>query len=342
MLRGFRPRAGAVIAALVLGLFVAVPACSSDEGGGGSSTSTPFGGKKAEKTLGPSGGTLTSSDGNVVVVVPAGALASETLLWIEPAKGAPSGALAAVELGPTGQSFALPVDISIAFGSIELDKVDISKFRLGTVVEGAWQAIAGSTVDESARKVMGQSTHFSPWGVLTDPGGPLPEAGPCTTLNMCAEGCPCEAKFTGASCQQGTTGTPGCEKCACDGVTFSCGSCATSDGGMDAPTSDGGVDASSDAGGGPSCKGTHSCDQKTMNQSCQEYDANTPSSSIQSACVGGTYSAAPCDLTASLGGCENAGNPCSIIWYFPGINPWTVADIKQKCLNNGKTYVSPP
>lgn len=331
---------------LASGLALVAPSCSSDEGGGGSSSSTPFGGKKVESTIGPAGGTLTSSDGNVVVVVPAGALAAETLLFVEPAASPPSGALLAVELGPTGTAFAVPAQITISFASLKVDKLDFETLRLGTVVAGKWQTVTGSTVDTTARKVSGPTDHFSPWGVLSDPGGPVPDAGPCTTQNMCAEGCGCDPQFKGASCQTGTEGQAGCSKCSCDGVKFSCVSCATSDGGTDAP-SDGGSDGSagdagSDAGGGPTCKATQSCDQKTMNQSCQDYDATTPASTVQGICVGGTYSASACDRTASLGGCESAGaTGCSVVWYFPGINKWTVADIKQKCLNNGKTYVAP-
>lgn len=341
MLTSFRPRMALGVLVLTGGIALLAPGCSSDDDGG-STSSTPFGGKKVESTIGPNGGTLTSADGNVVVVVPAGALATDTALFVEPASGVPSGALAAVELGPTGTAFALPAQITISFASLELDKIDLGKFRLGTVVSGVWQAVPGSSVDTAARKVTGETTHFSPWGVLSDPGGPAPDAGPCTTQNMCAEGCGCDPQFKGASCTTGTVGQPGCSQCACDGVKFSCSSCEASDGGTDAPVSDGGgSDAPADTGGGPTCKPTQSCNQKTMNQSCQDYDAATPAATVQSACAGGTYSAAPCDRTASLGGCESSGPPCLVVWYFPGINPWTVADIQTKCKNQGKAYVAP-
>lgn len=152
MLTSFRPRMALGVLVLTGGIALLAPGCSSD-GDGGSTSSTPFGGKKVESTIGPSGGTLTSADGNVVVVIPAGALAADTALFVEPASGVPSGALAAVELGPTGTAFALPAQITISFASLELDKIDLGKFRLGTVVSGVWQAVPGSSVDTAARKV---------------------------------------------------------------------------------------------------------------------------------------------------------------------------------------------
>ncbi len=339
---------GRIVLALVTGVVLVVPACSSDESGGGQTANPGFGGKKVSATIGPEGGTLTSSDGNVVVVIPAGALSQPTALYIAPAPDALPGAHAAVELGPEGTAFQLPAQISIAFGSLAFDKFDFSTLRLGTVVGGKWQTVPGSSVNTTTKKVFGQASHFSPWGVLSDSGGPAPDAGPCVQ-NMCAQGCGCDPVFAGASCKMGLDGTPGCIACSCDGSSFSCTSCAgASDAGSDGSSDsggdsggDGGGDAGSDSGSGPTCKATQSCDQKSMNQSCQEYDATTPAATVQGICVGGTYSAAPCDRTASLGGCEDSSASCSVVWYFPGINPWTVADIQQKCLNNGKKYVAP-
>jgi hypothetical protein len=69
-------------------------------------------GTPARLTIGPAGGSVTSSDGNLTVVVPPGALADPVDVVISQfVNPAPGGQGNAYELGPSGQLFALPVTL---------------------------------------------------------------------------------------------------------------------------------------------------------------------------------------------------------------------------------------
>lgn len=136
--------------------------------GGGGSNSTAV--STQTNGIGSSGGTVTSSDGKVSVLVPQGALSQQTDITVDQATNPPSGNIGvAYEFGPSGTTFSQPVTISITYDQASLPQgVNEADLRLGTVVNGGWEAVSDSTVDVAANKVTGTTTHFSIYGVVAE------------------------------------------------------------------------------------------------------------------------------------------------------------------------------
>jgi hypothetical protein len=136
---------------------------SSPAGPGAIPTPAPSGVPGA--TVGPEGGTVTSQDGEAVLVVPAGALASPTALTLQTAPTGlgldPSMVGSAYALGPVGTRFAAPAELSITYdpnlaplGAAESDlrvqQLEGTTWRTppGRVDAGAQRAVA--SVGEAA------------------------------------------------------------------------------------------------------------------------------------------------------------------------------------------------
>jgi uncharacterized protein YjdB len=127
--------------------------------------------------IGAAGGTAKSSDGNATVVIPAGALSSNTNVMIAPATNPPPNAAlisaSAFEFGPTGTSFTTPVTMTIKYDPANIPaNVAESSLQLYTYAGSAWVLVPGSSVDVAAHIVTGSSSHFSqyaPMGVVVVP-----------------------------------------------------------------------------------------------------------------------------------------------------------------------------
>src|SRR5687768_430852 len=102
---------------IVLGVAtVLATGCSSDEpagppgtnGNGGTPTAVGIAmGAPSELTIGAAGGRLASSDGKLTLVIPPGALASDTRITIQPiSNNAPLGLGTAYRFTPDGGQFA--------------------------------------------------------------------------------------------------------------------------------------------------------------------------------------------------------------------------------------------
>lgn len=120
-------------------------------------------------TIGPGGGTVTSSSGKVRIVIPPGALTEETSITIKEGVAAPSGHVGdAYEFGPQGLSFLLPVSVTIAYDKASLPPgLGETSLRLGTLLSGLqWCEILGSSIDTGAKTVTGQTQSFSTYGLV--------------------------------------------------------------------------------------------------------------------------------------------------------------------------------
>ncbi|HEV8228362.1 MAG TPA: carboxypeptidase regulatory-like domain-containing protein [Candidatus Limnocylindria bacterium] len=139
--------------------------------------------------IGAAGGTVRSGD--VVVAVPAGALATETAITIAASNATPPADLggqvgAAYDLGPSGTTFAVPVTITLPYDPAALAGRPASLIRVATMQNGTWGVIA-ATVNEAAHTVSAQVTHFTPYvptistgisGTITNTSGtPIANAG---------------------------------------------------------------------------------------------------------------------------------------------------------------------
>ncbi len=142
-------------------------------GGGTSTTSTtpPTSPPAAPATasIGPAGGTLTSADGVVTLKVPKGALTQTVTLGIAPATKAPSGAVLAYELTPSGTVFAVPATLTVDTSALSLPKgTTEADVRLETASSGAWKGLY-TTLDSTKHTASASLAHLSTYGVLALP-----------------------------------------------------------------------------------------------------------------------------------------------------------------------------
>ena len=123
-------------------------------------------------TVGPAGATLTSSNGEAKLVIPAGALGSNTPIQVtESGRPADLPTLKfygpAYDLQPTGQTFAADVTLTLGQnptvpGPSELD-AKLYYYDVGTT---KWVvADGGSTVDTTGHRVSGSMSHFTQFAV---------------------------------------------------------------------------------------------------------------------------------------------------------------------------------
>jgi hypothetical protein len=124
---------------------------------------TPIGtplGDPVEMLIPTTGGSMTSADGTLRLDVPAGALAVDTTLTIQPITNeAPGGVGTAYRLGPEGQMFATPVTITFAS--------DDASTNLGITYQDAtaqWHSL--KQVAHDAQSASAQTLHFSDWSTF--------------------------------------------------------------------------------------------------------------------------------------------------------------------------------
>lgn len=125
---------------------------------------TPVG-NPSIKVIDALGGQLTSEDGVVTVIIPAGAVNTAKEFSIQPISNKlPSGVGNAYRLTPHGKQFNVPVKIVFNYRQQDLANtlpqfLDVA-FR---DANGSWQAMTNSVVDKPNKKVTVTTTHFSDW-----------------------------------------------------------------------------------------------------------------------------------------------------------------------------------
>lgn len=132
-------------------------------------TSTPIGtpsGALVKKMIDGNGGELTSTDGTVLVSIPAGALESAREISIQPITNElPGGIGDAYRILPHGEVFKKPVTIRFRYKQEDLvstlpEFLDIAS----QTDEGSWESPMNATIDKQNRTLTVTSTHFSDWG----------------------------------------------------------------------------------------------------------------------------------------------------------------------------------
>ena len=104
------------------------------------------------------GGTVEALGGEVTVEIPPGALAEETGITVEPI--VPTGdALVAVEFGPDGLQFDIPVIVTLTYDETALGGLNENDLALRLVGDG--RVIPGSSVDPPTNTVTAPFHHFS-------------------------------------------------------------------------------------------------------------------------------------------------------------------------------------
>src|SRR5215467_5663685 len=85
---------------------------------------TPVG-AKITKTIGPSGGSIVSDDGNVELTIPAGALSSNTDISIQSVTNECPGSVGlSYDLTPNGTKFAIPVSLTFHYTDSAISETD--------------------------------------------------------------------------------------------------------------------------------------------------------------------------------------------------------------------------
>ena len=120
------------------------------------------------------GASITAASGAVLLVVPAGALATSTSLTVAPAAVMPTDPRIAVgsayDFGPVGLVFAAPVSLTIRYDATRLPPgTPEAKLQLALLTPTGWQAVSGATANVTAKTVSAPVAHFSTYAVMTPP-----------------------------------------------------------------------------------------------------------------------------------------------------------------------------
>ena len=139
---------------------------ATDAASGATATATAVGtatGSVVTASIGAAGGSLTSGDGRLTVTVPAGALAANTTIGIQPISNFAHGKVgAAYRLTPDGQTFLKPV--TLTFGYSDDDVLGTAPEFLGAAFQtttGFWQWFGPATINATNKTVSVNSTHFT-------------------------------------------------------------------------------------------------------------------------------------------------------------------------------------
>lgn len=154
----------AICAILLCTLIVAL-GCS-DSNKGVNNTQPPVVGTD---TIGPAGGTVALS-GQIELVIPAGALASDVVFTIQENKtpAAMADSVLAVSpvftIGPAGTNFSPPCTVTINYNEALLAGHDESELQVSTYSSGTWSELS-ALVDEVNNKASAEVAHLSDYSV---------------------------------------------------------------------------------------------------------------------------------------------------------------------------------
>ena len=120
-------------------------------------------GKLVSREIGANGGNITSDDGRVELIFPAGALAANTTISIQPCTNmAPNGVSKAYQFEPSGIQFHKPVKIIIHYTSEEAEICPPEWMSLGIQNDkGKWTFVDYEETDTIEKKLVGYMHHFS-------------------------------------------------------------------------------------------------------------------------------------------------------------------------------------
>jgi hypothetical protein len=122
-------------------------------------------GTAISQTIGPNGGILTTADGRVRLEIPAGAIASNTLISIQPITNhAPNGLGLAYRFSPDGTQFAKLATLTFKYQKGAVAVNDPLMLQVG--YQGSdkrWLRVPGVKVDTLSQSISVPMPHFSDW-----------------------------------------------------------------------------------------------------------------------------------------------------------------------------------
>lgn len=123
-------------------------------------------GPVTSQAIGPSGGTASSADGVLSVVIPPGALSNGTAIGIQPISSTAPGALPhAFRLTPAGQTFAQPITLTFHFSNDDLAGTLAEQLAIAYQDEdGTWNEYDQVALDAGAQTISVTTDHFTDEG----------------------------------------------------------------------------------------------------------------------------------------------------------------------------------
>lgn len=133
-------------------------------GGGATEVGVPDG-ELVSKVIGAAGGTISSADNQLTLTIPAGALAKDTQILIQPITNeAPNGLGAAYRFSPDGTTFARPASLTFNYAPRRVAANTPEAFRIATQgTDGRWYRTPEVRVDTVAHTITAEMPHFSDW-----------------------------------------------------------------------------------------------------------------------------------------------------------------------------------
>lgn len=129
---------------------------------------TPDGTPLAQKTIGATGGTLSSTDGRLKITVPAGAFTADQQVTIQSISNFnPLAINEAYRITPHNVEFAKPVTIEFSYTEEEI--INTIPEALGIAYQddrGIWMAQGGTELDKANKKIRVITNHFSDWSLF--------------------------------------------------------------------------------------------------------------------------------------------------------------------------------
>jgi hypothetical protein len=118
-------------------------------------------------TIGPAGGSITSADKRITVTVPAGALAADTAIGVQPIENTDAAGFGmAYRLTPNGQKFAKPVTVDFAYTKGDLDSTYAESLRIAFQDKAGLWEVQKTKVDTATKTLAITSTHFTDFSAL--------------------------------------------------------------------------------------------------------------------------------------------------------------------------------
>ena len=132
-------------------------------------------GEPVSKKIGKNGGTLVSSDNKMTLIIPAGALSSETLISIQPSTNFAKESMGkAYQLEPSGIKFQKPAQLIFTYSEKELDGQSPELMGVGWQNDkGVWKGLRKINLDKNSKTITADINHFSGfvlwWAVILEP-----------------------------------------------------------------------------------------------------------------------------------------------------------------------------
>lgn len=148
---------------------------------------SPGGVGPEDTAIGPEGGTVSLAHGRATLSIPEGILFSRVRFTGALTSGGPASHLlvdgSAVELGPVGTVFSVPVTLSLAYDASNLPPgVQEEELALHEAAEGGWEMAAAPSLDMQAHKASGAIRHLGRFAVLGLPVASVAVFPPSPTL----------------------------------------------------------------------------------------------------------------------------------------------------------------